>query len=151
MAVFGATRVFDRMKVSDPVWVAFIFAGLIVPAILYRYVFVFQQFAIAPGSGTDFFDRCVRQANQVWKTAVLLSTGESLTILLIGHAAALIKRQEAHSARTIAVDITTCIVTNCFSVWLILLRTELAQQLGAAAQRGVTGDEPMITGEPSPA
>jgi hypothetical protein len=130
-------------------WVTLIFGGILVPAFLYRYVFVLQQFAVAPGSGTDFFDRCVKQANQAWKTAMLLSIGENLTTYLLWHAQALVIRQEPHSAGTVTADLITCILTNGFAAWLVLVRTGLVQQLGAVTQRGVSRDEPMVSGEPS--
>lgn len=76
LLIFGvvqATRAVAHVPIATLVHpnLARIAAELFLPFVIYRYTFVFPQFAIADGVGPGFVDRCVQQANRVRKVALL--------------------------------------------------------------------------------
>jgi hypothetical protein len=133
-------------------WLGLVVELFIVPYVAYRYTFVFQQFVIQGGMSAGFLDECVQQAKRVWKIALLVTIVDCYVFALVGGAQRLFTRRPDLSlwAEIVLVSVPT-IVRYVFAAWMVLVRTGLALQLGGVGQERASGDEPMISGEPSPA
>jgi magnesium-transporting ATPase (P-type) len=105
----------------------------VVTLIFYRYMFVFQMFAIERASEPGFLDECVRRTKQVWKTAALIMlVGTIPTYLILGIESLAWKHWTPPHGVHVAVGLAGAILTGCFTAWFMLVKTGLAMQLMSA-------------------
>jgi hypothetical protein len=110
--------------------------------VLYRYMFVFPIFVIQHGAGDGFVDWCVSRTKQVWRTGVLLMLAAGVPELLpsVIRLAVWGRLSRPRGIGGVA-DLVILLAADCFTVWFVLLRTELALQLVGAVQPIQTAGE----------
>jgi hypothetical protein len=138
--------IFGRPEIAN------IATELVLPLVLYRYTFVLPQFAITRRVQPGFVDGWVQEANQVWRVSLALACIEWWgAILLERPQVFLLHHVGSSTAAQITVHAAGSIVLGAFAAWMVLIRTDIARQLGAVSQVPTSAAPQPTPGETSPA